>query len=222
MPCSKTPSSVDFFKETDLHEASDFIITRVDVTFCIFGVSFCLTFGRIWRKGTATEWIDFRKASAGFDGFVFGAVLAAVKDAAEGATAAGCDPMPQLLRSGFLDVIVELLHGFEAAKFVEDDPSGARVVVNANFSSCALDVIAWFYGVTWLLALLDFSSHPEAEAKLRTPKSAKALAYAMRHDVWQMGTCDLTTSPVRSQAIKKSTIALSFLRLIAGDPSGCA
>ena len=45
---------------------------------------------------------------------------------------------------------------------MEDDPSSeARVVVNSNFSNSPLDVIAWFYGVTWLLALLDFSEHPE-------------------------------------------------------------
>lgn len=60
------------------------------------------------RQGTATEWIDFRKASAACDGFLFGGVLAAVKDVAEGAAAGGYDPMPRLLRSGFFDVVVEL------------------------------------------------------------------------------------------------------------------
>ena len=60
------------------------------------------------RRGTAAEWIDFRKASAACDGFVFGGVLAAVKDVAESAAAGGYDPMPRLLRSGFFDVVVEL------------------------------------------------------------------------------------------------------------------
>jgi hypothetical protein len=58
-----------------------------------------------------------------------------------------------------------------------------------------LDVIAWYYGVTWLLALLDFSEHLEAKAKLRTRQSAKALAYAMSHDVWQMGAAGHRTTP---------------------------
>lgn len=138
------------------------------------------------RTATPAQWLSVRRSWAECDEFNFTGIFPAVKDAAEAASAAGFDPMPVLLRSGFFDCCVEAVVAFEAAQAGGPATRWGQEEGHVN-------VALYFFGVCWSLSLLDFSAYPEAVAKIRGV--ADALAYAMRHEICQYASQQLTTVP---------------------------
>ena len=117
--------------------------------------------------------------------------VCAVQEAAMSCQVLGLDPVPELLRSGYFDLIIDGLCAFHARGVSAKDPS--------------LDVASHMYILAFNLALLDLSVHEEAWTKLEA--SADALEYSMRQDVVQAGNLGLT-----SQAFFSMVSAMVFGR----------
>jgi hypothetical protein len=132
------------------------------------------------------------------------AAVSAVQEAACSAQSAGFDPVPELLRSGYLDMLVEGLcvwhemrpstldvpttYQFAQRMFAE---SGFKCTCCAAHQNCSHQVASIFYNLGWNFSMLDLSAHDEAWQKLEA--CADALDYAMRQDIVQ--GIGLTTRP---------------------------
>ena len=157
------------------------------------------------RSATAFELLSTGRGSMWYNG-----ALSVVHEAALAAVAAGFDPVPELMRSGYFDIIIDALHAFGDAEnqrhwfpaaadaaAATDATSGKQqqIVINPTSETSRFNVMSYFYGVAWNLGFLDLSGHPEATAKLCTVKSAAALHYGMHHDVAQLSSIGIRSAP---------------------------
>ena len=75
-------------------------------------------------RGSPSQWLNVSLC----EDFLYNAVFAAVKDAAEGAVLSGFDVIPLLLSSGYLAACVQVLETFEAERGPTPDTNVRTVV----------------------------------------------------------------------------------------------